>query len=147
MLNQKGFTLIEIIAVMIILGVLVVVAVPRLISVDNRAEEIAFDLGVEELNGREKLLWHQLKLGSISFSNEELNDKLWLKMLNNLDIGHKYILSSVSSSGGTLKYGSQVVVLERAPATSVYPASWGGTDSHGNKYGWHKNPSHPHYTE
>lgn len=38
--NNKGFTLIELMAVLIILGVIVGIAVPRLISFDKSAEGI-----------------------------------------------------------------------------------------------------------
>jgi len=147
MLNQKGFTLVELLAVMIIMGVMLVIAIPKFINMDNRAEVIAFDFGVEELNGREKQLWVQSKLGSVSYStDQEKDDAVWIQMLNNLDIGFKYELSSISQSGATMTYGGQVVKLERVPATRVHPAIWGGTDSNGKKYGWHKNPNNPHYT-
>ena len=41
--NQKGFTLIEIIAVLIILGVLAAVAVPKFIDLTNEAKQKALD--------------------------------------------------------------------------------------------------------
>lgn len=50
--NQQGFTLIEIIAVLIILGILAAVAVPKFIDLSTQAEERAVDAAVAELNGR-----------------------------------------------------------------------------------------------
>jgi prepilin-type N-terminal cleavage/methylation domain-containing protein len=37
--NQKGFTLIELIAVMIILGVMLIIIVPRYMDFDNHADQ------------------------------------------------------------------------------------------------------------
>jgi len=46
--NQKGFTLIEIIAVLIILGVLAAVAVPKYIDLTTDAKHAAAQAGVAE---------------------------------------------------------------------------------------------------
>ena len=43
MLNQKGFTLIELIMVTIILGILAAVAIPRYMTTVTKAEEAAED--------------------------------------------------------------------------------------------------------
>lgn len=55
--NQKGFTLIEIIVVLIILTILIAVAIPRYFGLPQDAAEATLKSAVAELNAREKLAW------------------------------------------------------------------------------------------
>jgi len=47
-MNEKGFTLIEIIAVLVILGILAAVAVPKYIDVQNTARDKTLELAMAE---------------------------------------------------------------------------------------------------
>ena len=50
--NEKGFTLLEIIAVLVILGILAAVAVPKYISLLDEARNSAAQAAIAEVKGR-----------------------------------------------------------------------------------------------
>jgi MSHA pilin protein MshA len=55
--NRKGFTLIEIIAVLVILGILAVVAVPRYLDLQDEARIKAASGAIAEVKGRYSLAY------------------------------------------------------------------------------------------
>ena len=62
MRNHKGFTLIEIIAVLVILGILTAVAIPKFIDMRKEAVIKAVGSANTELNSRERLKLAEWKL-------------------------------------------------------------------------------------
>ena len=56
-IGQRGFTLLELVAVMLILGLLAALAIPRYMDVEAAATVSAIDAAVSELNGREAVIW------------------------------------------------------------------------------------------
>jgi prepilin-type N-terminal cleavage/methylation domain-containing protein len=65
--NQKGFTLIEIITVLIILTFLIVVAIPRYFGLPEDAAESTLKSAVAELNAREKLAWAKKRVDKVDY--------------------------------------------------------------------------------
>jgi prepilin-type N-terminal cleavage/methylation domain-containing protein len=118
--NQKGFTLIELISIMIILGVLGSIAVRKYENLTHTASERVLATAVKELNVRESLIWTNIKISSGGYTNDAdvykaLNTNLGKKLKWNPgpDIG-----------GGTLHCESASCALTRTPSSATAAAKW-----------------------
>ena len=122
-LNQKGFTLIELISVMIIMGVVASVSIKKLDMVSNTASEKALNLGIKELNIRESLTWSNIKISSDGYTNDA---DLWSVLEPDLDLGGKYSWNPGPdiAAGGTLHFDSNSISLNRQPSTASTAGKW-----------------------
>ncbi|HEU19552.1 MAG TPA: prepilin-type N-terminal cleavage/methylation domain-containing protein [Deltaproteobacteria bacterium] len=73
---RSGFTILEVIAVLIVLGILIAVAIPRFFLVPDDAAETALATAVVELNARENLAWGRWKSGGVEYSAADIKADL-----------------------------------------------------------------------
>ena len=120
--REKGFTLLEIIAVLVILSILAGIAIPRYISLDESAKQKGLDAGIAELNGRETLTWSNEK---ISVSGWVSDEKTFRSVETFLGDEYEWAPEDPKSTGGTLSFKeSTAVSLSRTESTNEKPGSW-----------------------
>ena len=117
---QEGFTLIEFISVMVIMGVMVSVAIKKFDLLSDNASIIALRSAIGELNTRETVAWSKMKLSDTGYLNDT-------EVYNSVDkyIGPEYRWNPApDKSGGGLHFKSHSIVLTRVSSTSTSPGSW-----------------------
>ena len=120
--NQKGFTLIEIIAVLVILGILAAVSIPKYLGMQDDAELATAKGAVAELNGRASLAYAKLLMASGTANGNNSTGY----------IGWDGNLSGWTSAANTP--GSDISTLKRVDGTATFGAVWTGGDSAGPGY-------------
>ena len=118
--NQKGFTLIELISVMIIMGVMSSVAIKKVDFITDTASTRALAIAIKELNVRESLVWSQLKI-----SNDGYTTDADLFSALDKDLGAKFKWNpGPTIDGGTLHCESESIILNRTHSTNSTAGKW-----------------------
>ena len=121
LLGQRGLTLVEIIAVLVILGVLAGVAAPRFVDLEAGAKNRAIDAAIAELNGREDLTWAKLKTSPTGYI-----DDTQVFSASEYTIGAYYAWNpgDPKVSGGTINFKGVGIGLNRTESEFHKPAIW-----------------------
>ena len=119
--NNKGFTLIEIIAVMVIFGLLAAIAVPRYVDLENNAKQKAIDTLTSEINARESLTWSKHKISESGYVSDA---KIFVEMNFNIDPSYIWNSGDPIPTGGTLKFKGESFTFSRTASTYLKPAVW-----------------------
>ena len=118
--NQDGFTLIEMISVLIIFGVLSSVAIPRYVDLEINSKQTAIDSAIGELNGRENLTWINQRISTAGYDDDQ---KIIDAMDYNLGVGFTWTAGPTKISG-TLEFDGVSENLTRNPSIVSKPAVW-----------------------
>lgn len=118
--NASGFTLLELMSVLVIMGVIFSISIKKFEIISDTASLTALRVGVRELNTRETLVWTDMKLSDAGWTNDA-------DVFSAVDkkIGHKYGWNPAPNvSGGKLHYETQFVDLTRDASTNKSTAAW-----------------------
>ena len=121
MLNQKGFTLLEMMSVLVIMGVMFSLSAKKYDLLSDKAGSFALEAGIRELNTRETLVWAQMKLSDADWPGDE---EVFQAVDKDLGKGYSWNPPGPTSSSGKLKYKSQTVVLQRTESTKNSVGYW-----------------------
>jgi len=119
--NEKGFTLIEIIAVLVILGILAAVAVPRYLSLMDQSRISAAQGAIGELKARASGTYARLLL---SGNGVDPGESLVQASISS-DVGSDFSIITVSASGSNIVFTIAMVkgstISTNATGTWYYP--------------------------
>ncbi len=118
--NQSGFTLLEMMSVLVILGMIFSVTIHRFNILSDTAYQKAMQSAIQELNIRETLTWYDFKISLDGWVND---DEVFKHLDTNL--GGRYRWDpSAEKLGGSLHFGPSSVTLVRTPSTDKKAGYW-----------------------
>lgn len=120
--QEHGFTLVEIISVLVIIGILSAVALPDFFNIQDRIRRKMIDNVRKDLNHREYLIWATY----FESKEEDLVDGIIFNQVNPENIGAKFTWSDGPNASGpsTITFGSIDVDVNRTPSTAEDSGFW-----------------------
>jgi prepilin-type N-terminal cleavage/methylation domain-containing protein len=135
--REGGFTIVEIISVLVILGILSAVALVNFFNLQERFRLKMVDNVISDLNHREFLIW------TTQFESQaDHDDSTVFNQVNPWNIGSRVTWSSGPNASGTstITLGPTVVEVKRTPSTIGESGFWerldnGASDQEGDDSG------------
>ena len=118
--NHKGFTLLELMSVLVIMGVLTSAGVKKFDLLSDSADLTALATVIRELNMQETLIWTEMKLSDTGWTADV---DVYNAIDKNLGKGYSWN-PGPTITGGTLHFKSQSVVLVRTESQRNDVGSW-----------------------
>jgi prepilin-type N-terminal cleavage/methylation domain-containing protein len=118
--NKKGFTLIEVTAVMVIMSVMASLGIKKLDLLSHTATYRVLEQGLRELNTRETLEWTRIKLSD----SGQINDtEVFEEVDTYLGPEFKWPVGP-DITGGTLSFRSKSIALTRIESSNSSVGKW-----------------------
>ena len=118
--NKNGFTLIEVMSVIVIMGVMLSVGIKKLDLLSETAADRVLEDVVRELNTRETLVWTKIKLSDSGWTNDA---DVFAQI--DKDLGSEFDWTvEPNVTGGTLRFKSRPIVLNRIASTKASVGRW-----------------------
>ena len=118
--NNAGFTLIEIIATLVIVSVLSAVAVQKYDYVTEAANLRALDDGLSVLNSRELLTWTLAKMSDQGYQSDAI---LFSQLDTNLGADYRWY-EGPNLTGGMIQLRDLSLKLDRTASTATSSGRW-----------------------
>jgi len=118
--REAGFTLIEIMCVLVITSVISAVAFSKILQADEGARQIGISQGVAEMNVRETVTWSVAKINLDVLDN----DLIWSQLDKNLGNEYFWDLGPNQSGSSTLRFKETAVAVSRIVSTNTQPGKW-----------------------
>lgn len=118
--SQSGFTLLEMMSVLVILGVMFSVTIHKFTTLSDTAYQKAMESAIQELNIRETLTWYDFKISLDGWNNDT---DVFKSLDTNLGAGY-YWNPAAGEIGGSLHFGPKTIALKRNKSTDKSAGSW-----------------------
>ena len=116
MKDQKGFTLVELLAVLILTGILFAVAVPKVINLTRSTQKVGVGQALIVLNNQEMKCWTERKFDNGWTNDDDLFQSCDYKIEN-----YRVIATQTKA---LIEFEGTITEVYRTPSTRNVPGKW-----------------------